>query len=160
MRSTQPTRRLGELLRARGVITQGQLEHALAQQRLTGEFLGTLLLKLGAVTEQQLLEAFSEQFGIPCEHLEFDQVDWSLAKQLAPSALEGGKCFPIRATPTAVTVAIINPLDAWALSAMEKAAGMRTVKPVLVLERDLQAVLKEHRRQTLQLLAQRLTKPT
>ena len=160
MNPAQPARRLGELLRERGMITQGQLEHALAQQRSTGEFLGTLLLKLGVVTEQQLLEALSEQFGIPCEHLELEQVDWSLAKQFAPSALEGGKCFPIRATEHSITVAIINPLDALALSAMEKAAGMRAVKPVLVPERDLLAVQKEHTRQTLQLLQQRLTKPT
>jgi hypothetical protein len=55
-----------------------------------------------------------------------------------------------------VTVAIANPLDAWSLSGMEKAAGFRTVKPVLVLEQELQQVFQRYRQQLLRHIESRL----
>ena len=56
-----------------------------------------------------------------------------------------------------VTVAIANPLDAWALSAIEKAAGFRKVEPILVLERELQAVCQAYKQRALQAIEERLT---
>lgn len=148
--------RIGELLIKRGYLTAVQLECALAQQRLTGEFLGAILLKSGTVTDTQLLEVFSEQFGIPFEPLRPDRVDWDMVKRFPASALADGKCFPIRADDFSVTVAIINPLDALGLSAVERAVGVRKVKPVLVLERELRAVIQEYQRQKLHAMEARL----
>ncbi len=156
MGAVKSSKRIGELLLERRYITSVQLEQALAQQRSTGQFLGAILLKAGAVTAEQLLEVFSEQFGIPWERLDLAQVDWSLAKQFPASTLSGGQCFPIRADQQSVTVAIINPLDAWGMSGIERAAGLRKVKPVLVLEQDLRTVLQEHKRQALATLEARL----
>jgi hypothetical protein len=150
------TKRIGDILLERNYITTAQLEAALAQQRATGQFLGAILLKAGAVTDAQLLEVFSEQFGIPCEPLSADTVDWSVVKQFQPAQLVDGNCFPVRGDQWSVTVAIINPLDAWGLSAFERVAGQRRVKPVLVLERELRAVIQDYKRQLLQAVEARL----
>ena len=150
-------KRIGELLVDRGLLTSRQLEEALTQQRSTGEFLGAILLRRGLVTAEALLEAFSERFGIPQERLTPEQVDWSAANGFPAPLLLQGDCFPIRADGFTVTVAISNPLEAWALSAMERSAGVRKIKPVLVLERELARVIQVYQQRVLQAFTEHLT---
>ena len=150
-------KRIGELLAHRGLLTARQLGEALVQQRSTGEFLGAILLRRGWVTPEALLEAFAEQFGMPQERVSPEQVDWSAVKGFPASVLLQGDCFPIRADAFTVTVAIGNPLEAWALSAMERSAGARKIIPVLVLERELAAVVQAYQRRALQAFAEHLT---
>ena len=150
------TKKLGEVLVARGMITSWQLEQALLEQRTTKEFLGAILLRMKLLNPQTLLEALSEQFQIPCESLSVDRVDWRAAKQFPRSALSGGTCFPIRTDAGSVTVAITNPLDAEALSDMGRAAGFRQVHVVLVLEDELRTVLQRYQQQSLRALDEQL----
>lgn len=57
--------RLGELLLQRGMIRAADLERALELQGAVGGRLGGLLVRIGAVSEDQLLEALAEQLGLP-----------------------------------------------------------------------------------------------
>ena len=155
MSPDRPTKRLGELLVERTLITQAQLEQALTQQRSTKEFLGAILVRLGFIQPEGLLTMLSQQFNMPHEPLPVERVNWTIAKQFPASMFSDGKCFPIRADADSVTVAIANPLDAWALSAVEKVAGFRKVKPVLVLERELQDTLRAYRQQSLNTIEER-----
>ena len=56
---------LGEIMQLRGWITRGQLVRALAQQRKYGGRLGTSLLEIGAITEEQLLTILAKRAGVP-----------------------------------------------------------------------------------------------
>src|SRR5215510_15292889 len=56
---------LGEVLLAAGAITAPQLEHALAEQRVTGALLGETLLALTFITEATLASALAQQAGVP-----------------------------------------------------------------------------------------------
>lgn len=156
MSKMQPAKRLGDLLLERGLISSGQLEQALARQRTTGTFLGALLVDLGFIDQETLLQVLSAQSGIPREPLAMDRVDWSVAKQFPASVLSEGTCFPIRADAESVTVAIANPLEAWALSAVEQSAHFRRVTPVLVSEAELEALLQGYRQRSLRSIAARL----
>lgn len=147
---------LGERLVQRGFLTHGALEVALSQQRARGEFLGTILVREGLVQPGALLQVMSEQFGMPCESLADDRIDWRVAMQFPPSVLAGNRCFPIRADAHTVTVLSANPLDAWAISAVEKMASARRVQPVLVLESELEAVYRAYTERTIRALGNRL----
>jgi general secretion pathway protein E len=57
--------RLGDLLLARGAVRPGDLERALELQAAMGGRLGQLLVRTGALSEEQLLEVLSEQLGLP-----------------------------------------------------------------------------------------------
>ena len=57
--------RLGELLEKRGEITREQLMRALRNQKVVGGRLGTCLLEIEALTEEQLCDALAEQLGVP-----------------------------------------------------------------------------------------------
>jgi len=57
-------RRLGDILSARGVVNDADLAKALAFQDSFRGRLGAILVRLGAVSEEAVLEALSEQLGL------------------------------------------------------------------------------------------------
>jgi hypothetical protein len=56
--------RLGEILVRDGLLTQANLERALAEQRHSGKMLGQVLLDMGFVAQSDLLTALAKQQGI------------------------------------------------------------------------------------------------
>jgi serine/threonine-protein kinase len=56
--------RLGEILVKDGLLTQANLERALAEQRNSGKMLGQVLLDMGFVAQADLLTALAKQQGI------------------------------------------------------------------------------------------------
>ena len=58
-------RRIGEILVRRGLVTDSQVEQALKLQRETGERMAQVLVQKGWLSERDLLEALSEQLGVP-----------------------------------------------------------------------------------------------
>ena len=65
IRFTPPRRRLGELLIDRGLIRPADLTNALTLQAQNGGLLGLNLVRLGAVSEVQLLEVLSGELNLP-----------------------------------------------------------------------------------------------
>src|SRR5579885_3425405 len=59
------TSRLGELFQKRGEITAEQLARALEQQREQGGALSTHLVKLGYISEEQLLSYLEREYRLP-----------------------------------------------------------------------------------------------
>jgi general secretion pathway protein E len=59
------SRRLGELLVERQLATGNDVAKALAFQQQFGGRLGSILVRLGALSEETLLPLLAEQLGIP-----------------------------------------------------------------------------------------------
>src|SRR3989338_5043839 len=59
------SRRLGDLLVAEQLITHEQLQQALVEQKNSNEKLGSILVRLGYLNEDQLIGFLSRQYGIP-----------------------------------------------------------------------------------------------
>lgn len=57
--------KLGELLVNRGLVTAEQVEDALFAQRQFGGRLGTNLIEMGAITDEDLARCLSEQLSVP-----------------------------------------------------------------------------------------------
>ncbi|HEY2515612.1 MAG TPA: hypothetical protein VGI39_32310, partial [Polyangiaceae bacterium] len=57
--------RIGELLVEAKVISQAQLEEALASPRSEGKKIGRVLVEQGVVTEAQLTQTLSLQLSVP-----------------------------------------------------------------------------------------------
>lgn len=68
-------KRLGDLLVEEGIITESQVEQALAAQKSTGRKLGDALIELGFLSEQQMLSFLSQQLAIPLIDLSRANVD-------------------------------------------------------------------------------------
>lgn len=101
--------RLGELLEKRGDLTREQLLRALRNQKVLGGRLGTCLLEIEAVTEEQLCSALAEQYGVPCATPEDLRGIGDELLELLPAKI-ARRCHAIafQATSTQVKVALID----------------------------------------------------
>lgn len=140
-----PKKRLGELLVEKGMISPQQLEVALERQRSTREFLGVILVSKGWVSEEDLLRVLAEQFDMPFTRLAEQEVDWSFAMRFSKPIVLEHHCFPLRMDGREVTVAVGNPLDVWAISELERQAGFRKVRLVLMSTQDILKAIGELR---------------
>ena len=59
------TRLLGELLVERGIVSTGDVQKAMAFQEQFGGRIGSILVRLGALSEETLLPVLAEQLGMP-----------------------------------------------------------------------------------------------
>ena len=62
MDTAAPKRRLGDIFVERGLVTQEQLQEALAEQREHGGKLGEILVEMGHMSRIELAGAISEQW--------------------------------------------------------------------------------------------------
>jgi len=58
-------KRLGGILVSEGILTEQQVEEAVALQQKEGGRLGDILVQLGYVTDEQIVIALSKQLFIP-----------------------------------------------------------------------------------------------
>jgi len=128
----------------KGAIKPDQLQDALFEQKMTKEFLGAVLVKKNYISEIDLLKALASQFNIPVLSAKNLYIDWELVKQFSPSLILQDKCFPIKKDEWSVTIAIINPLDVWAMKkAEDESRGLKT-KFVLVSMSDMEDLAKRY----------------
>src|SRR5262245_14293897 len=109
------TRRLGDLLVAEGLITEDQLGKALAQQKGTTEKLGSILLKLDFLQEEQLIGFLSRQYGIPSITLSQLDIDPDVLKLVPDSIAKKYEVLPIKRQASTLTLAMADPTNVFAL---------------------------------------------
>lgn len=138
-------KRIGEIMIEKGYITEAQLHDALMDQKMSDKFLGMILKAKGIVTDQEITEALAQQFNLPVVDLKAEHIDMELARKFSTSLIVDHKCFPLKEDEYNVTVAIINPLNAVAISKLEEEASPRNVNLVLASEPDLNDLIKNYR---------------
>ena len=74
------SQRLGDLLVKEKVITSEQLEQATKAQRRLTVRLGSALVKLGFLTEEDVTNFLSRQYGVPAINLSYFEIDPSVVK--------------------------------------------------------------------------------
>lgn len=103
---------LGTLLLQKGLVTQEQLDRALAERAATGGLLGDTLVKLGFVFEDELGRVLAEQAGVPYVNLDTIPVDPFAASVLPRELGESLPALPVRFTPEGgLVVAVADPTD-------------------------------------------------
>jgi hypothetical protein len=111
--------RLGDLLVAKGMITDSQLKEALAESFAAGDLLGRVLLRHQWIFEDELARTLAEQLGIPYVNLRQAGLDNAVAR-LVP--FEIGMRFaavPVCFRGDRVRVAFADPTDEPAQQAMK-----------------------------------------
>ena len=74
--------RLGDLLIQQDLISEEQLNTALASQKTSGKKLGRALIDLGFVEEDAMLELLSQQLNVPFIKLRNFQFDQTITERL------------------------------------------------------------------------------
>ncbi len=113
------TKKLGEVLLERGVITPQQLEDALAYQRTHGGLLGQVLTQLGFATEEEIALALTAQYGFPYLPLENYELDEGMVR-LIPQHVARQYCvIPIDRVGNSLTVSMADPSNIQAIEDIE-----------------------------------------
>ena len=107
----RPTTRLGEQLIGSNLITEAQLDQALAMQRESGGRLGEVLVSLGALNEQSLAHALAAFFGFDVANLRRDAVDPAVLTFLTEEVAREHMAFPVRMSDEGLFVAVAEPSE-------------------------------------------------
>ena len=117
------TRRLGELLVERGIVTPEQVSEAL-KQRVDKERLGQAITRLGFATETQVIELLGEQFSLPIATAERLSLADRAAVQLVPEHLaREAIVLALQKEGDTLEVAVGDPLDVVSLDHLRALTG-------------------------------------
>ncbi len=134
---------LGEILVRKGFITQAEVEEALRAQRESQERLGAALVRLGLISEEQALEALSEQLGIPYVELTDLSPDPTLLDMVPSRVVFRHQVFPVDLVDGRLLVATADPLDIRLFDELRTLLG-REVEPVIASPRDIRTAISTY----------------
>ncbi len=125
--------KLGELLLKAQLINQQQLTKALDEQKNSGGKLGEILQRLGFVTEDDIIECLSHQFGVPSINLRHFEIDPNVAKIIPVDLARKYNVIPVNKTGATLTLAMTDPTNIFAMDEITFMTGYR-VEPVVASE--------------------------
>src|SRR5438552_3437464 len=108
-------RRLGDLLVADGLLTAEQLKKALAEQKGSPEKLGSVLVRLNFVNEDQLIGFLSQQYGVPSITLAQLDIDPDVLKLVPAPIARKYEVIPVRKMGNSLALAMADPTNVFAL---------------------------------------------
>ncbi|MCW8920413.1 MAG: ATPase, T2SS/T4P/T4SS family, partial [Sedimenticola sp.] len=128
--------RIGDLLVENRVISEGQLQSALAEQKRSGHKLGHTLIELGFIDEQRLLDFLSQQLQIPFIDLTSFPLKPEIVKQLSETVARRYRVIALEVREKDVLVGMADPTDLFAYDELGHSLKKR-VRQAVVRESDL-----------------------
>ena len=128
--------RLGDFLVERSLISQEELDRALARQKEVLKPLGEVLLELKILDEARLAHALADQLGIPYVDLFTTPLQPNAIDLIPEHLARKYKCIPIRINNEFLEVAMCDPMDLDALEELSKAAKLE-ISPLISTRTDI-----------------------
>ncbi len=125
--------RLGEILVKDSLISQDQLKQALDYQKKNGGRLGTCLVKMGLVSDEDITAVLSRQYGVPSINLKFYEVDASVIKLVPQETAVRYQIVPLSRVGSTLTIAMTDPTNVFAMDDIKFMTGFN-VEPVVASE--------------------------
>ena len=132
--------RIGELLLKHGYITEAQLNRALEEQKKTGQRLGRILVTLGFMPEERLVEILSAQFEVPYVKLSNFNIDPDVHNYISEDVCRIYKIVPLFVTDKTLTIAMTDPTNMRVIDIVKFKAQM-DVDIVMASEKDVMAAI-------------------
>lgn len=111
--------RIGDLLRKEGYITSTQLEHALVVQKNSPSRLGSILIRLGYIEEETILNVLSRLQGFPPVKIADDPPNQQTIDVLPYELAKRYMAFPIRLLGNTLQITMAEPTDSVAVEAIQ-----------------------------------------
>ena len=133
----EPTgkKKLGDLLKEAGLVTEVQIQDVLAQKK-RDQKLGDALVEQGFITEKQLLDVLEIQLKLDSVSLYQYPIDISLTNLIQKDFARSKLLLPIKKEDSHLIVAMNDPLDFYAIEELEFSTGY-VVIPVIATRDDL-----------------------
>ncbi len=135
--------RLGELLVNAGKITDDQLENALSAQQTDGGRVGTHLVKMGFIDDDDLVEFLSQRYGVPAINLGEIEVDESIIGIIPAEVARKYTILPVSKAGAKLTIAMVDPTNVFAMDDVKFMTGYN-VEPVVASDSSLRGAIDQY----------------
>jgi len=129
-------KKIGECLIQAGLITEEDLQIALAEHKRTGERVGAVLVRLNFATEKQITKALAYQLGFPYTSLVDEPPDPAAIILIPKDVALKRVCVPVKLEKNLLTVAMSDPLLFSLVQDLEFQTGYR-IKQVVATRTDI-----------------------
>jgi type IV pilus assembly protein PilB len=135
--------RIGELLLKEKRISPEQLQEALNAQRTSGGKLGSSLVKLGFVSDEDITVILSRQYGVPSISLDDFEIDPSIIKLVPFETAQKYQILPLSRSGATLTIAMTDPTNVFAMDDIKFMTGYN-VEPVVASESAVVAAIAKY----------------
>ncbi len=116
-------KRLGEMLVSAKLISEAQLSQALQEQKMNGGRLGSHLVKLGYISEDDLINFLCVQYGVPAVNLRDFKIDEQVATLIPTDLVNKYLTIPINRVGSTLIVATCDPTNISAIDDIKFITG-------------------------------------
>jgi len=141
--STGGRRLLGQILKAKGVVREGQVQEALAAQRKHGGLIGQCLIELGHCAAADVARALAEQAGLESVDLDKVKPEKAALALVDASAAHTYGVLPLRVEGRTLVVAIADPLNTALIEDLRFTTGLE-VRGALAEAGALKKLVLQH----------------
>jgi type IV pilus assembly protein PilB len=130
------SQRLGDLLVKEKIITPEQLEQAVKTQKENNVRLGTALVKLGFLTDGDVTNFLSRQYGVPAINLSYFEIDPAVVKLIPYETAKRYQILPLSRVGASLTIAMVDPTNVFAMDDIKFMTGFN-IEPVVASESSI-----------------------
>jgi len=132
------SQRLGDLLVKEKIITPEQLEQANKAQKEQNCRLGSALVKLGFLTDEDVTNFLSRQYGVPAINLSYFEIDPAVVKLIPFETAKRYQILPLSRVGASLTIAMVDPTNVFAMDDIKFMTGFN-IEPVVASESSILA---------------------
>jgi len=138
--------RLGEILVQQKLLSEDQLNQALADQKRSGRKLGRVFVENAFVTEEQISGALARQLGIPYINLKFYNINQDVVRLLPETQARRFRALVLEDRVETVLVGVSDPTDLFAYDEIARLLKKGVELAVVNETEVLQAIDRIYRR--------------
>lgn len=136
-------KKLGDMLIQAGLIDDFQLQTALSHQRNWGGKLGSILVELEFVHEEEIARVMSEQLHIPYINMFDPEIPEVVVKMIKPEIAKKYQAIPVKKEGGTLVLAMFDPLDMQALDEIRFITGL-PIKPSLAMRSEITDAIRKY----------------
>ncbi|MBI5970814.1 MAG: Flp pilus assembly complex ATPase component TadA [Deltaproteobacteria bacterium] len=127
---------LGEILIGKKIITQTQLEQSLQSAKKTNTRVGSVLVRLGYCSEEDIARALAEQYELPYVMPSSSPIDPKTIRLIPEATARRFMAVAVSIERGALNVAMLDPLNVIAVDEIKKLTGL-PVNPLVTTETEI-----------------------
>jgi type IV pilus assembly protein PilB len=132
------SQRLGDLLVKEKIITPEQLAQATKAQKEQNCRLGSALVKLGFLSDEDVTNFLSRQYGVPAINLSYFEIDPAVVKLIPFETAKRYQILPLSRVGASLTIAMVDPTNVFAMDDIKFMTGFN-IEPVVASESSILA---------------------
>ncbi len=135
--------RLGELLLREKRVTPAQVQEALNHQRANGGRLGSTLVKLGFLKDEDVTDVLSRQYGVPAVDLRDFELESAVVRLVPGETAAKYNVIPVARAGNTLTLAMTDPTNVFAMDDIKFRTGLH-VEPVVASDTAIREAIAHH----------------